>query len=97
MPTFEPEDFLAALHRLYEQQLKHDEQIAQNSEQIAHTSEQIAHTSEQIAHTSEQIGQLVEQGKQTDERLSKLIGIVGDLTAIVRSHQQRIEGLEGPA
>ena len=35
MPTFEPEDFLAALHRLYEQQLKHDEQIARNSEQIA--------------------------------------------------------------
>jgi len=69
MPTFEPEDFWAALHRLYEQQLKHDEQI----------------------------GQLVEQGKQTDERLSKLITIVGDLTAIVRSHEERLEGLEGPA
>ncbi len=76
MPTFEPEDFLAALHRLYEQQLKHDEQIAQNFEQIA---------------------KLAEQGKQTDERLSKLITIVGDLTAIVRSHEQRLEGLEGPA
>ncbi len=83
MPTFEPEDFLAALHRLYEQQLKHDEQIARNSELIAQSAEQIA--------------QLAEQGKQTDERLSKLIGIVGDLTAIVRSHEQRLEHLEGPA
>ncbi len=66
MPTFEPEDFLAALHRLYEQQLKHDEQIAHNSRQIA---------------------QLIEQGKQTEERLSKLVTIAGDLTAIVRSHE----------
>ncbi len=90
MPTFEPEDFLAALHRLYEQQLKHDEQMARNSEQMARNSEQIARNSEQIA-------QLAEQSKQTDERLSKLIGIVGDLAAIVRSHEQRLESLEGPA
>ena len=83
MPTFEPEDFLAALHRLYEQQLKRDEQIAQNSQQIAQLAEKIA--------------QGAEQGRQTDEHLSKLITIVGDLTAIVRSHEQRIEGLEGPA
>jgi methyl-accepting chemotaxis protein len=83
MPTFEPEDFWAALHRLYEQLLKHDEQIAHNSEQIAKNSEQIA--------------QLVEQTRQTDERLSKLVTVVGDVTAIVRSHEQRLEGLEGPA
>lgn len=83
MPTFEPEDFRAALHRLYERQLKHDEQIAKQIEK-----------SREI---DQQIGQLVEQGKQTDERLSKLITIVGDLTAIVRSHEQRLQGLEGPA
>jgi hypothetical protein len=76
MPTFEPEDFLAALRRLYEQQVKHDEQISQLTENIT---------------------QLAEQAMQTDGRLSKLIGVVGDLTAIVRSHEDRLESLEGPA
>jgi len=90
MPTFEPEDFLAALHRLYEQQVKHDEQIARNSEQIAKQIEKSKEIDQQIA-------QLVEYGMQTNERLSKLIGIVGDLTAIVTSHEQRLQGLEGPA
>lgn len=90
MPTFEPEDFLAALHRLYEQQLKHDEQIAK---MFARGKE----IDEQISHTSELITQLVEQGKHTDERLSKLVTIVGDLAAIVSSHEQRLQGLEGPA
>ena len=69
MPTFEPEDFWAALHRLYERQLQHDEQI----------------------------GQLIDQGKRTDARLEQLITIVGDLAAIVRSHEQRLERLEGQA
>ena len=83
MPTFEPEDFLAGLHRLYEQQVKHDELIAK---MFARGKE-----------IDEQIAQLAEQGKRTDERLSKLIGVVGDLAAIVSSHEQRLQGLEGPA
>ena len=90
MPAFEPGNFLASLHRLYEQQVKQDEQIA-------HLTEQTAQLAEQTEQLIEQTGLLVEHAKQTDTRLDKLIAVVGDLVGIVRSHENRLERLEGPA
>jgi len=44
---------------------------------------------------SGQIAELKTQARETQNQLETLIGIVGTLAAIVNTHQQRLERIEG--
>jgi chromosome segregation ATPase len=118
MPTFGPDDFWAAIRRLYDQQLKHDEQLAAVGKRIAEITEIAAGNDERIAEvgelvakhdaelaklsdelreiggyvreTSEQVRLTTEQLQHTDARLDQLVGLV-------RSHEDRLHGLENRA
>ena len=64
------EQFWAAMGRLYDQQLKHDEQIASNSEQIAELGAKIGQLRDAQELTNQQM-------QQTDARLDRLVSTVG--------------------
>jgi septal ring factor EnvC (AmiA/AmiB activator) len=81
------EEFWAAMGRLYDQQLKHDEQIAENAAHIARLREAQELTNQQM--------------KQTDARLDRLVSTVATLAGAVarisddiESHERRLERLE---
>ena len=82
------EEFWAAMGRLYDQQLKHDEQIAELGVKIGQLREAQQQTDEQM--------------KQTDARLDRLVSTVATLAGTVakvsqdiESHERRLERLEG--
>ena len=82
------DEFSAAMARLYDQTLKHEELIAQNSAQIAQNAVQIAQISQQM--------------KVTDGRLDRLASMIATLSeSVVRqaqeieSHERRLERMEG--
>lgn len=94
MPTFEPEDFLAALQRLCDSQLKFDEELRELKEGMREFKEQQFRTDAQLAsvgsyvrETAEVVRLVNEQMQHSDARLDQLVGIV-------RSHEERLQRLE---
>jgi septal ring factor EnvC (AmiA/AmiB activator) len=82
------DEFWAAMGRLYDRQLKHDEQIAENAAQIARLRESQQQTDEQM--------------KQTDARLDRLAsmvttlaGTVAKMSQDIESHERRLGRMEG--
>ncbi len=82
------EEFWAAMGRLYDQQLKNDEQIAELGAKIGQLREAQELTNQQM--------------KQTDTRLDRLVstvatlaGSVAKMSEGVESHERRLERLEG--
>jgi chromosome segregation ATPase len=82
------DEFGAAMARLYDQTLKHEELIAQNTAQIAQNAAQIA--------------QVTQQMQVTDARLDRLASMIATLSeSVVRqaqqieSHERRLGHMEG--
>lgn len=83
------DDFWTAMGRLYDQQLKHDQQIAENAARIADLRQAQELTNQQM--------------RQTDARLDRLASMVATLAgSVVRisddieSHERRLQRIEGP-
>lgn len=77
------EEFWAALGRLYDQQLKHDQQIAQNAAQIAQISQQMQATDARFDRLISIVETLADKiDKQADQ---------------IASHERRLDRLEGTA
>jgi lipid II:glycine glycyltransferase (peptidoglycan interpeptide bridge formation enzyme) len=81
-------EFWVAMGRLYDQQLNHDEQIAENATQISRLREAQEQTNEQM--------------KQTDARLDRLAstvttlaGTVAKMSLDIESHERPLERMEG--
>ena len=75
------EEFWAALGRLYDLHLKHDQQIAQNAAQIAQVSEQMRATDARLDRLASMIATLSESVvKQAQE---------------IESHERRLGRMEG--
>jgi ABC-type transporter Mla subunit MlaD len=75
------EEFWAALGRLYDQQLKHDQQIAQNAAQIAQLTQQMQATDARLDRLASMV--------------TTLAGTVAKLSEDIQSHERRLERLEG--
>ena len=91
------EDFWAAMSRLYDRQLKHDEQIAELGVKIGQLRD-----AQEL--TNQQIVQLNQQMQATDARLDRtftmiatLAGAVAKQAEEIESHERRLERLEGTA
>ena len=101
MPAFEPEDFLAALRRLYdsqlnfdqgmrelkERQLKFDEELKEKKEQQVQTGKQLALVGACVRETAEIVRLTNQQMQHTDAPLDQLVGMV-------RSHEERLQRFE---
>jgi hypothetical protein len=87
MPTFEPEDFLAALQRLYTSQLKFDEELREMKEQQLKTDAHLASVGSYVRETAEIVRLVNEQMQHSDARLDQLVGVV-------RSHEERLQRIE---
>ena len=90
MATFNPEDFWDALRRLYDRQLKFDEQLAKTDEKIDRLTEQLRDLGAYVAETSQQVRLTTSQLQESDGRLDQVV-------ALVRSHELRLQRLEGGA
>ena len=77
------EEFWAALGRLYDQQLKHDQQIAQNAAQIGQLTEQMQATDARLDRLASMV--------------TTLAGTVARISDDIESHERRLERLEGQA
>lgn len=82
------EEFWAAMGRLYDRQLKHDEQIAELGVKIAQLRDAQAATDQQM--------------RRTDERLDRVAAMVATVAGAVakqaqeiESHERRLERMEG--
>jgi len=84
------EEFWAALGRLYEQQLKHDEQIAKNAIDIARLRDAQEQTNQQMQATDTRLDRLASM-------IATLAGTVAKQAEEVESHERRLERLEGTA
>jgi len=91
------DDFWAAMSRLYDQQLKHDQQIAELGVKIGQLRDAQELTNQQIA-------QLSQQMQATDARLDRTVSMVATLAGAVakqaeeiQSHERRLGRLEGTA
>jgi septal ring factor EnvC (AmiA/AmiB activator) len=82
------DEFWAAMSRLYDQQLKHDEQIAENAAQIARLREAQELTNQQMQQTDARLDRLV-------TTVATLAGSVAKMSEGVESHERRLERLEG--
>jgi chromosome segregation ATPase len=101
MPTFEPEDFLAALRRLYDSQLKFDEgmrelkqrqvqfgeELRELKERQLKTGEYLDSVGSYVRETAEMVRLTNDQMQHTDARLDQLVGLV-------KSHEERLQRLE---
>jgi uncharacterized protein (DUF3084 family) len=77
------DQFWAALGRLYDQQLKQDQQIAANAAQIAQLGEQMQATDARLDRLASMI--------------TTLAGSVVKMSEDIQSHERRLERLEGTA
>jgi uncharacterized protein (DUF3084 family) len=77
------DQFWAALGRLYDQQLKQDQQIAANAAQIALVGEQMQATDARLDRLASMI--------------TTLAGSVVKMSEDIQSHERRLERLEGTA
>ena len=84
------DEFWAAMARLYDQSLKHDELIAANTEAITRLRESQQATERQM--------------RETDARLDRIASMVATVAGAVakqaeeiESHERRLERLEGTA
>jgi septal ring factor EnvC (AmiA/AmiB activator) len=84
------EEFWAAMSRLYDQQLKHDEQIAENAAHIAQLREAQELTNQQMQGTDARLDRLV-------STVATLAGTVAKISDEIESHERRMERLEGPS
>lgn len=75
------DEFWAAMSRLYDQQLKHDEQIAQLREAQQQTDEQMKQTDGRLDRLA--------------SMLATLAGTVARVSQDIQSHERRLERLEG--
>lgn len=90
MPAFEPQDFLAALNRPYESQVKFDAQLRELKERQERTDVQLAEVGAYVRETSELARLTNEQMQHTDAGLDQLV-------ALVKSHESQLHRLEGQA
>ncbi len=74
------DDFWAAMGRLYDQQLKHDSQIAQLRE-----AQEL--TNQQMQQTDARLDRLV-------STVATLAGTVAQLSRDIEAHERRLDGLE---
>jgi uncharacterized protein (DUF3084 family) len=77
------EDFWAAMARLYDQTLKHEELISENAAQIARLNQQ-------MQQTDARLDRLV-------STVATLAGTVAKQAEEIESHERRLGRLEGPA
>ena len=84
------EEFWAAMGRLYDHQLKHDQEIAELRSLIREHAGQIRLTTEQMQQTDARLDRLV-------STVSTLAGTVAQLSRDIEAHEHRLEGLEGPS
>jgi chromosome segregation ATPase len=82
------EEFWAAMSRLYDQQLKHDEQIAELGAKIAQLRESQELTNQQMRQTDARLDRLV-------STVATLAGTVAKVSEQVESHERRLGRLEG--
>jgi ABC-type transporter Mla subunit MlaD len=75
------DEFWAAMGRLYDQQVKHDEQIAQ----LRDAQER---TNEQMRQTDTRLDRLV-------STVATLAGTVAKMSQDIESHERRLERMEG--
>ncbi len=76
--------------RLYDQQLKHDEQIAKNALDIARLREAQEVTNQQMQATDARLDRVMSM-------IATLAGTVAKQAEEVESHERRLERLEGTA
>jgi hypothetical protein len=108
MPTFEPQDFLAALRRLYDSQLKFDEELREMKQQQAMFGLQLRELAERQLKTDDHLGSVGayvretaemvrltnEQMQHSDGRLDPMFGRIDDLVGVVKSHEERLQRIE---
>jgi len=81
------EEFWAAMGRLYDQQLKHDEQIAELGAKIGQLREAQELTNQQMQQTDARLDRLV-------STVATLAGTVAKMSDDIESHERRLERLE---
>jgi len=96
MPTFEPEDFLAALKRLYDSQVKFDEELKQLKERQAQTDGQLDRTSDQLSRLASYIHETAEIVRLTNEQMQHTDARLDQLVGLVRSHEERLQRIDSP-
>ncbi|MFZ0792509.1 MAG: hypothetical protein WAM65_01985 [Candidatus Korobacteraceae bacterium] len=84
------EEFWTAMGRLYDRQLKHDEQIAKNALDIARLREAQEVTNQQMQATDARLDRVMSM-------IATLAGTVAKQAEEVESHERRLERLEGTA
>ena len=82
------EEFWAAMSRLSDQQLKHDEHIVENAAQIAQLRKAQELTNQQMQQTDARLDRLV-------STVATLAGAVARVSDDIESHERRLERLEG--
>ena len=82
------DEFWAAMGRLYDHQLKHDEEIAELRSLIRDHGEQIRLTTEQMQQTDARLDRLASM-------IATLAGTVAKQSEEIESHERRLERLEG--
>jgi septal ring factor EnvC (AmiA/AmiB activator) len=82
------DEFWAAMGRLYDHQLKHDEEIAELRSVIRDHSEQIRLTTEQMQQTDARLDRLASM-------IATLAGTVAKQSQEIESHERRLGRLEG--
>ena len=101
MPAFEPEDFFAALRRLYESQLKFDEELREMKERQLQFHEELQEMKEgqlrtgaYLASVGSYVRETVEMVRLTNDQLQHADARLDQLVGVVKSQEERLQRME---